>query len=108
MGFGFFLIFEPLLGRIGLTSFGGGNMSSKQEQHWAKTKSLTVTTLVVWAIFGILLSIGSAMLLIIASRAPILWQAWAHKWASLSWYFGLHQSRTKSMKEIWFCRELGG
>ena len=30
-------------------------MSSKQEQHWTKTKSLTITTLVVWAIlsFGI-------------------------------------------------------
>lgn len=27
-------------------------MSSKQEQHWAKTKSLTVTTLVVWAILA--------------------------------------------------------
>ena len=25
-------------------------MSSKQDEHWAKTKSLTFTTLVIWAI----------------------------------------------------------
>ena len=25
-------------------------MSSKQDEHWAKTKSLTFTTLVIWAV----------------------------------------------------------
>jgi len=27
-------------------------MSSKQEEHWAKTKSLTVTVLVIWALIS--------------------------------------------------------
>ena len=27
-------------------------MSSKQDEHWAKTKSLTTTTLVIWAIIS--------------------------------------------------------
>ena len=27
-------------------------MSSKQNEHWAKTKSLTTTTLVIWAIIS--------------------------------------------------------
>ncbi len=27
-------------------------MSSKQEEHWAKTKSLTITVLVIWAIIS--------------------------------------------------------
>ena len=27
-------------------------MSSKQDEHWAKTKSLTTTTIVIWAIIS--------------------------------------------------------
>ena len=54
-------------------------MSSKQDEHWTKTKSLTTTTLVIWAIISFVIHWFGEGLNSDAFPELISWRAWAHK-----------------------------